>query len=115
MGESPPKPPQAGPLPVVRVALLVLAPVALVVGVLLYRKAEGRPPTHEMCVAQADHRIALHEDAELPSIARGIASTRDSMIATCERYWSRIYVDCLVDAPTLVAVEQCEKVGRVRP
>jgi hypothetical protein len=37
------------------------------------------------------------------------------MIATCERYWSRLYVDCVVDAPTLAAVEQCEKVGRVRP
>lgn len=67
-----------------------------------------------MCVAQADHRIALHNEAELPSIAKGIASVRQSMIDTCDQYWSKRYVACLIEAPSLTAVAECERVGRVR-
>ena len=85
----------------------------------LARCSEGglRPrPSHEAptradCEDQADWRIAMHERSELPSIARGIADTRDSMIDTCVRAWSREYVQCLRGAPNLAFADACESVG----
>lgn len=99
---------------VVRVVALLLAPFAILGAFYAYQAHAKSPPSHAMCVAQADHRIALHNAAELPSIAKWIASTRQSMIDTCRRYWTRAYVSCLIDAPTLQAVQDCERVGRVR-
>jgi hypothetical protein len=71
-------------------------------------------PTRADCEDQADWRIAMHERAELPSIAAGIAHTRDSMIETCLQSWSTEYVRCLRGAPTLAFADACESVGRAR-
>lgn len=54
----------------------------------------------------------LAEEAE--EHPRDYEKLRTSMIATCEGYWTRAYAQCLKDAPSLLAVEDCEKIGRVR-
>jgi hypothetical protein len=71
-------------------------------------------PTAAACESQADWRIAVHAQVELPSIARGIAETRDDMVETCMQHWSAAYVDCLAGAPSLGFAQACETVGRVR-
>ena len=72
------------------------------------------PPTPSACEGQADHRIALHEHFELPSVSRAVAQSRASMVETCNRHWSERYVDCLRASPSLAHVEACEVVGRFR-
>lgn len=71
-------------------------------------------PTRAECEDQADWRIAMHERSELPSIAAGIADTRDSMIETCLQSWSTEYVQCLRGSPSLAFAAACESVGRAR-
>jgi hypothetical protein len=71
-------------------------------------------PTQAACEDQADWRIAMHQRSELPSIAAGIADTRDSMIETCVQSWSAEYVRCLRGSPSLAFAQACETVGRAR-
>lgn len=74
----------------------------------------GRSPSPEQCERQATWRIELHDEVELPSIAKGIAQTRGSMVSTCMQHWSEPYVSCLEGAPSLGFAEACDSVGRVR-
>lgn len=73
-----------------------------------------RSPSPAQCERQAAWRIELHDEVELPSIAKGIAGTRGSMVSTCMQHWSEPYVSCLEGAPSLGFAEACESVGRVR-
>jgi hypothetical protein len=101
-----------------RVLVLLATPLALLGLAVGWSWFSGRPPTHEMCVAQAEHRLDLmfgeklaHEANEHPADHERL---RNSMITTCERYWTRRYAACLMRAASPAAVEECEKVGRVR-
>jgi hypothetical protein len=101
-----------------RLLVLLASPFALVGLWFGWSWFSRRPPTHEVCVAQAEHRLDLMFGDKLAEEANehrdDYERLRSSMITTCERYWTRRYAECLLRAPSPAAVEECEKVGRVR-
>ena len=75
-------------------------------------------PTHEQCVAQAEHQLELVLGDRIATEAtehpRDYDKLRQSMITPCEVYWTRRYVDCRLHAPSFAATEACADVGRLR-
>ncbi len=103
----------------VRVALLVLGPVLPVLGFLVWRWNENRPPSHALCVEQAERRLERIWGERLAREAnehpRDYDAMRSSMIRACEGYWSRRYAECMRDVGGFGLTQQCEDLGRVRP
>ena len=95
--------------------VVCLAPAAALV---VWRWLGRRPASHELCVAQAEHRLELLFGSRLAEEAeehpRDYEKLRTSMITTCEQYWTRAYAQCSRDAPSQLALEACEQIGRVR-
>jgi hypothetical protein len=101
-----------------RVAVLFLGAAGCLAAFVLWHRLGDRPPTHELCVAQAEHRFDLMFGDGLAAEANAhpsdYARLRTNMITTCESYWTHAYVRCLIEARTLAATDACEAVGRVR-
>jgi hypothetical protein len=102
----------------VRVALLVIGPVLCVGGFFAWRWNTNRPPSHALCVEQAERRLErgfgdglAREANEHP---QDYERLRTSMITTCELYWTKRYAECLRERGGLGGSEECEKLGRVR-
>lgn len=101
-----------------RVALFVLGPVLCVGGFSAWRWSTNRPPSHALCVEQAERRLErgfgeaqAREASEHP---KDYERLRASMITTCELYWTRRYAECLRDRGGLGGSAECEELGRVR-
>ena len=106
--------------PGIKLVLLLVVLLGVPAAFYAWVRSATLQPSHQMCVAQAEHRLELDfgslqamaaEERDHPDDYR---SLRTSMITTCEQHWSRSYVECLIAAPSAAAVEACESVGRVR-
>lgn len=106
--------------PGIRLVLLLVVLLGVPAAFYAWVRSSTLPPSHDMCVAQAEHRLEL----DFGSLAAMAAEERDhpedyrslraNMIGTCEQHWSRAYVECLMAAPTPAALDACESVGRAR-
>lgn len=97
---------------------MILVPVIGAAAFAVWSWQRNLPPTHEQCVAQAEHQLDLllgdgiaKEANEHP---RDYEQLRQSMITPCETYWTRRYVDCRLHASSYAASEACTEVGRLR-
>ena len=78
----------------------------------------NRPPSHALCVDQAERRLErmlgdriAREATEHPADYERL---RSSMIDTCDNYWTRRYAECMREQGGAGLTEACERLGRVR-
>jgi hypothetical protein len=98
-----------------RVAILILVIGAILGGIYAWiHHRYMAVPAEAECAAWADHRIGLHAESELPSIAKGIAEGREGMIRFCREKLSRAYLGCVMEKNTLAGAEACENEEKIR-
>ena len=83
-----------------------------------WRWSVNRPPSHALCVDQAEKRLErmfgdrlAREATEHPADYERL---RSSMINACEGHWTRRYAECMRDQGGGGLTKACEKLGRVR-